>query len=113
MASVVVDPDQWLLDLPAAAPTRDNTLLATRPNAALPALGLYPNPCHHELNLVGLAAAPAAAQVRDATGRLVLRQSVSASQPQLDTRALRPGLYYLLLTSAQGQPAGRGQFVKE
>ncbi|GAC1587115.1 MAG: M1 family aminopeptidase [Hymenobacter sp.] len=33
VASVAVDPDQWVLDLPTGAPLRDNTLLAARTTA--------------------------------------------------------------------------------
>ena len=113
VASVVVDPDQWLLDLPAAAPVRDNTLLATRPNPDEPNLVLYPSPCRDQLNLTGVIPVQATAEVLDATGRVVLCQRVSAALPQLDTRALRSGLYFLRLVGPQGQLAGRGRFTRE
>ena len=58
--------------------------------------------------------AATAAQVLDATGRVVLRQAVpTTAQPQLDTRALAPGLYQLRLFGVSGQPVGQGRFVRE
>ena len=114
VTSVAVDPDQRVLDLPTAAPTRDNTLLATRATAGSTALVLYPNPCRDQLQLSALPAlGQVTAQVLDATGRVVLRQVVAAARPQLDTRALAPGLYYLRLLGTTGEQVGRGQFVRE
>jgi len=114
VTGVSVDPDQWVLDLPTAAPVRDNTLLATRATAGSTPLVLFPNPCRDQLQLSALPAlGRVTAQVLDATGRVVLRQSVVAAQPLLDTHALAPGLYYLRLVGAAGEPLGRGQFVRE
>ena len=110
VASVAVDPNQWVLDLPAPAPARDKTLDAA---AKAGPLVLYPNPCRDQLQLVGLPAAPVSAEVLDATGRLVLRQPVAVAQPQLDTHTLAPGLYLLRLFGAEGQLLGRGRFVRE
>ncbi len=114
VVSIAVDPDQWVLDLPAAAPVRDNGLaLATHTAGSLAPLSLFPIPCHDLLNLTALPAPLVRAEIVDATGRLVLRQVLLAAQPQLDTRALAPGLYYLRLLGAAGQMLGRGQFVRE
>ncbi|GAA3961343.1 M1 family aminopeptidase [Hymenobacter antarcticus] len=114
VTSVAVDPNQWVMDLPTAAPTRDNTLLATRAIAGNAPLQLFPNPCRDQLQLSALPAlGRVSAQVLDATGRVVLRQSVVAAQPQLDTHTLAPGLYYLRLLGTAGEPLGRGQFVRE
>ena len=113
VTGITVDPDQWVLDLPTAAPIRDNTLLAIRAAAGLASLKLYPVPCHDRLQLVDLPASTTSAEVLDATGRVALRQVVPANQPQLDTRTLAPGLYYLRLVGTQGQLLGRGQFVRE
>ena len=114
VASVAVDPNQWVLDLPTAAPTRDNTLLATRATAGTVPLVLFPNPCRDQLQLSALPVlGPVSAQVLDATGRMVLRQSIAPARPQLDTRTLASGLYYLRLVSAAGEQVGRGQFVRE
>ena len=115
VTSVAVDPDQWILDLPTAAPVRDNTLLATRAGSgATPLLTLYPNPCREQLLLAALPARSALrAEVLDATGRVVLRQAVPAAQPQLDTHALAPGLYYLRRVGPGAELVGRGQFVRE
>ena len=114
VASVAVDPDQWVLDKATAAPMRDNTLLTTLTAGVAPLLTLYPNPCRDQLQLVTLPVVTRlAAEVFDATGRVVLRQPVPAAQPQLDTHALAPGLYYLRLLGPEGQLLGRGQFVRE
>jgi aminopeptidase N len=112
VASIAVDPDQWVLDLPTSAPVRDNTLaLAVRSSSTAPLLALYPNPCHDQLQLTTLPAGRITAEVLDATGRLVLRQAIQS--PQLDTHALTPGLYYLRLLGAGAELLGRGQFVRE
>ena len=112
--SIAVDPDQWILDLPAAAPVRDNTLvLATRATAGVAPLTLFPVPCHNQLQLGAMPTASARAEVVDATGRVVLRQPLQATQPQIDTHALAPGLYYLRLLGLDGNMLGRAQFVRE
>ena len=115
VASVAVDPDQWLLDVPTAAPVRDNTLapLAARAGAAVAALALFPNPCREALQLGPLPAPRATAEALDATGRVVLRQPVAAAQPQLDTRALASGLYHLRLLGPAGELLSQGRFVRE
>ncbi|WP_460503335.1 T9SS type A sorting domain-containing protein, partial [Hymenobacter agri] len=92
----------------------DNSLvLATHTAAGLAPLSLYPIPCHNVLQLAALPAPLVRAEVVDATGRLVLRQVLLAAQPQIDTHALAPGLYYLRLLTATGEMLGRGQFVRE
>ena len=113
VTSVSIDPNLWLLYAPSPAPFRDNTLLATHVIAAIGSLKLYPNPCHDLLQLSGVPAARANVEVLDATGRVVLRQSVQAAQSQLDTRLLAPGLYYLRLLGTSNETLGRGQFVRE
>ena len=114
VSSIAVDPDQWILDLPTAAPVRDNSLaLATRATAGLAPLTLFPVPCHDHLQLAAVPATTARAEAVDATGRVVLRQVLRSTQPQLDTHALAPGLYYLRLLGADGDMLGRGQFVRE
>ena len=114
VTSVAVDPNQWVMDLPTTAPTRDNTLLATRATAGNPAIVLFPNPCRDQLQLSALPIiGQATVLVLDATGRTVLRQVVAAAQPQIDTHTLAPGLYYLRLLGSAGEQVGRGQFVRE
>ena len=116
VVAVAVDPDQWVLDLPAPAPVRDNALvLAARGGAGeTTPLVLFPSPCREWLQLESLPAGRAAtAEVLDATGRAVMRQAVSAAQPRLDTRTLAPGLYLLRVLGAGGQPLARGKFVRE
>ena len=113
VASVAVDPNQWVLDRPTTAPVRDNTLLAARAGAGLTPLILYPNPCREQLVLSPLPAARVVAEARDATGRLVLRQALVATQPRLDTRALASGLYHLRLLGAGGELLAHGRFVRE
>ena len=114
LSDIVVDPDQWILDLPTAAPSRDNSLtLAVHSAVGLAALGLYPSPCHDQLNLSLLPAPLVRGEVLDATGRVVLRQELAVARPQLDTHTLAPGLYYLRLLGPAGDLLGRGQFVRE
>ena len=114
VVSIAVDPDQWVLDLPAPAPVRDGGLaLATHTAGSLAPLSLFPVPCHDVLNLAALPAPIVRGEVVDATGRVVLRQELRVAQPQLDTHALAPGLYYLRLLGPTGEMLGRGQFVRE
>ena len=114
VVSIAVDPDQWVTDLPAPAPVRDNGLaLATHTAGGLAPLSLFPIPCHDVLNLAALPAPSVRGEVVDATGRVVLRQELRVTQPQLDTHTLAPGLYYLRLLGPAGEMLGRGQFVRE
>ncbi|MBF9238815.1 M1 family metallopeptidase [Hymenobacter sp. BT683] len=113
VASVAVDPDQWLLDRATTAPVRDNTLLATRAGAGLSALTLYPNPCREQLQLAALPAARVTAEASDITGRVVLRQTLLATRPQLDTRKLASGMYHLRLLGGSGELLGQGRFIRE
>jgi len=113
VTSVAVDPDQWILDIPAAPPTRDNSLLATQAPSTVAPLTLYPNPCREQLDLGVLPAPRAMAEALDATGRVVLRQPVSIGQPRLDTRALAAGLYHLRLLGTTGELLGQGRFQRE
>ena len=112
VASIQVDPDQWVLNGTGTV-VRDNTLiLATTAAARLAPLSVYPNPCHDVLQLNDLSLRAAQAEVTDATGRVLLRQAVSAARPQLDTHALAPGLYHLRLTTAEGT-VSLARFVRE
>jgi aminopeptidase N len=113
VASIAVDPDQWILDRPTTAPVRDNTLLSTRAGAGLAPLALYPNPCREQLRLVSLPAASVTAEALDATGRVVLRQALLATQPVLHTHTLASGLYHLRLLGASGELLGQARFVRE
>ena len=113
VTSVAIDPDQWILNTPASAATRDNTLLASKAATALAPLLLYPNPCRDLLQLGPLPAARTTAEALDATGRVVLRQTVLAAHPHLDTRNLAAGLYHLRLSGPGGELLGQGRFVRE
>ena len=110
VSSVSVDPNQWILNLPALAPVRDNALGSSGDAAPLI---LYPNPSRDQLQLVDMPATAISAVVIDATGRVVLRQAVSLTQTQLDTHTLAPGLYLLRLFGPGGEFLGRGRFVRE
>ncbi len=113
VASIVVDPDQWVLDLPGTV-VQDNTLaLGSRAVAATTALRVSPNPCTSQLLLTELPVGTAQADILDATGRLVRRQPLSAAMAQLDTQALAPGMYFLRALDAAGQPVGQARFVRE
>lgn len=112
VSSIQLDPDQWVLNGTGSI-LRDNTLvLASKAAAKLASLNVYPNPCRETLRLANLTTRAAQAEVTDATGRVLLRQTVSAAQPQLDTHALASGLYHLRLTSAEGD-VSLARFVRE
>ncbi|QJX48502.1 T9SS type A sorting domain-containing protein [Hymenobacter taeanensis] len=111
LSNIVIDPDQWILN-GAGSVARDNGLvLATKNAVTVTTLHVYPNPCLHQLRITDLKLSRAQAEVVDATGRVVLRQVVTAPAPVLDTRTLAPGIYHLRLTSPDGSVA-RARFVR-
>lgn len=110
VTSVVIDPDQWLLQVNPTS-LRDNTLVLATAAARAARLSVYPNPCRELLSLKDLTAR-ATAEVTDATGRVLLRQSVDPLHAQLDTHTLVAGLYHLRLTSATGE-VSLARFVRE
>ncbi|MBO2009022.1 GEVED domain-containing protein [Hymenobacter negativus] len=88
--------------------------LASRNAAALPALGLYPNPTldgHLRLSLPDASAAGIyATEVQNVLGAAVLRTSLRlgpATEAELDLSALPAGVYVLHLRDAKGQTATR------
>ena len=120
VASIALDPDLWVLtattnNTTPNSVTRDAALqpLASAARVALPAVAIYPVPCRETLTLSALPAAAVLADVRDALGRTVAQQPLTAARPVLDTRALAPGLYLLRLADAQGQVLGQARFVRE
>ncbi|MCA8830071.1 M1 family aminopeptidase [Hymenobacter pini] len=105
ISSISVDPDQWLLNGTGTI-TRDTGLITgTRSGVALAALTVYPNPCRDQLKLADFSGGQATAEVLDATGRVVLRQRVTAAFPVLHTASLAPGLYQLRLLTPEGVAA--------
>jgi aminopeptidase N len=113
VASISLDPDGWLPDLPGTV-QRDNALvLASAAATSRPTLLAFPNPCREQLTIASLPAAGATAEVCDATGRRLLRQALRAAQPQLATQALAPGLYHLRIFDAAGEVLSQGKFVRE
>ncbi|GAB2942532.1 M1 family aminopeptidase [Hymenobacter coalescens] len=111
--AIDIDPDQWVLDYGSAA-QRDNTLvLANRAAQAAVRLPVYPNPCQDVLQVPAMPQRTAAAEVVDATGRVVLRQALPTSQSQVRVQALAPGLYHLRLRQPDGTLTGWSRFVKE
>ncbi len=110
VAAVAVDPAGWLPDQPGTV-QRDNALVLATRTASAPPLTFFPNPAHDQLTIADLPAS-AAAEIIDATGRVVLRP-VLATRPQVSTQSLAPGLYLLRLLNAQGMVTGQGRFAKE
>ncbi|TGE28752.1 M1 family aminopeptidase [Hymenobacter metallicola] len=110
VTSIQVDPDQWILN-GAGTVVRDNAL-STKNAASMAALAVYPNPCQEVLQLANLTMRTAQAEVTDATGRVVLRQTVGASHSQLVTRTLTAGLYHLRITTPEGDTFF-ARFVRE
>jgi aminopeptidase N len=110
VSAVEVDTEGWLLR-GAGTVVRDNALVLATAGARAPRLSVYPNPCRETLRLPGLTAR-ATAEVTDATGRVLLRQTVDPQHAQLDTRTLAAGLYHLRLTTAAGN-VSVARFVRE
>ncbi|TGE04269.1 M1 family aminopeptidase [Hymenobacter fodinae] len=111
LSAITIDPDQWVLN-GAGSVTRDNGLvLASKNAAAVASVSVYPNPCVGQLRIADLGATRAQAEVRDATGRVVLRQAVAGSAPVLHTQHLRPGIYHLHLTTPDGS-VSQARFVR-
>ena len=112
VASIKVDPDGWLPDLPGTV-QRDNSLvLATKASQPL-ALNFYPNPARTELTISEMPATAATAEISDALGRVVARQALAPGQSRVAVQALRPGFYYLRLVGTGQQVLGQGKFVRE
>ncbi|UYZ64222.1 M1 family aminopeptidase [Hymenobacter weizhouensis] len=113
VASVQVDPEQWILNNPAGTVVRDASLvLSSRQVARVAPVAVYPNPCREQLRLRDLTGRPAQAEVLDATGRVVLRQAIRATDPVLHTAPLPAGLYLLRLTAPGGE-VSQARFVRE
>lgn len=110
VSSVGVDPNQWIINT-TGTNLRDNALILSTATAKAARLTVYPNPCRETLRLQDLTAR-ADAEVTDATGRVVLRQTVDPLHTQLDTRALASGIYHLRLTYGTGN-AALARFVRE
>ncbi|GAB3292698.1 M1 family aminopeptidase [Hymenobacter tenuis] len=112
IARVTRDPEEWLLSGAASSIMHDVALVtSSQAGAKLPVLTVYPNPCREQLRVVDFSGTRAEAEVTDATGRVVLRQTVLASSPVLATSALAPGLYHLRLTESTGRVA-MARFVR-
>ncbi|MBT2558413.1 T9SS type A sorting domain-containing protein [Hymenobacter sp. ISL-91] len=112
VVSVEIDPEQWLLNGLAGLVVRDEGVVTSNQAARTPQLSVYPNPCRDQLRLADFSGPSAQAVVTDAAGRVVLRQTVPAARPVLQTSTLRPGLYHLRLLSPDGS-ASRARFVRE
>jgi aminopeptidase N len=113
VTGVEVDPDQWILNEPGSVTFDASLALATHAGTTIVPLTVYPNPCREQLLLQGLPTARTTAEVLDVTGRVVLRQTLEISSPQLHTATLAPGIYGLRLLSANGKRLAQGRFVRE
>ena len=111
VVGIRVDPNQWVLNAEGTVVRDSGLVLSTASSTRAPRLAVYPNPCHDALTLTDLRAR-ATAEVIDATGRVVRRQSVEPRQPRLATASLPAGLYHLRLTYSTGEIAS-ARFVKE
>ncbi|MCA1764330.1 MAG: T9SS type A sorting domain-containing protein, partial [Flavobacteriales bacterium] len=74
---------------------------------------LYPNPAQHQINIQlndnGVSPNPIV-QIRDASGRLVLSQTLN--DQQVDVSMLKPGFYLVQVMDA-GKPLGTAKLVVE
>ena len=107
VASIDLDPDGWLPDLPGLV-QRDAALVVPPVSTALL---VFPSPTRDQLTINNLPAASATAEVIDATGRVVLRVPLPATT--IYTQALAPGLYYLRVFGAGGEVLGQVKFARE
>ena len=113
VSRVDIDPDQWVLEQNSGATQDPNLVLANKASLALAPLTMYPNPCHDQLRLEALPATRVVAEVLDATGRRVARQTLATAAPVLNTQALAAGLYQLRLLSPDGQLLAQARFSRE
>ena len=107
ITGIEIDPDQWVLN-GAGLISHDLQL-----SAAPQPLTLAPNPATDQISLYNLPVPQATADVFDALGRVVRRQTVDATNPSLPTAGWAPGLYLLRLTDGSGQLVGKGRFTKQ
>lgn len=56
---------------------------------------IWPNPTSDQLNIVLLDKVSGMAEIRDNSGKLLIRKAISGHQMQLDISMLKPGLYFL------------------
>jgi aminopeptidase N len=112
VASIELDPDQWLLN-GASVISRDEQLLAISGARTQLTLSLAPNPTADELLVYNIPTRNSTAEVVDATGRVVMRQAVQAANPRLHTSQLAPGLYLLRLHDEKGRLLGQGRFIRQ
>ena len=111
ISSIEVDPDQWLLNGTGSLVRDTGLITARQPGAALATFKVYPNPCHDQLRLADFSGSRAQVEVTDATGRVVMRQTILAITPVLPTATLAPGFYHLRVISPDGTVA-QARFVR-
>lgn len=79
-----------------------NTVLTTRPLVAAPALEVFPNPARTQVQLHLPALATGPATLLDVQGRTVRTWPAPASKTTLALAGLAPGVYLLMVPTAQG-----------
>jgi uncharacterized delta-60 repeat protein len=79
-----------------------NTLLATRSLASTPALDVFPNPARAQVQVQLPALATGPATLLDVQGRTVRTWPAPASKTTLALTGLAPGVYLLMVPTAQG-----------
>jgi hypothetical protein len=58
---------------------------------------LFPNPSHQYINIRSDSEVPGTYLIMDATGRVLMSGKLSAADPRIDIRSLKPGMYHLRL----------------
>ncbi|WP_167855176.1 M1 family metallopeptidase [Hymenobacter wooponensis] len=111
LSNITIDPEQWILNGTGSVVQDNGLVLASKKATAGVPLTVYPNPCLHQLRITDMKAPRAQAEVRDATGRVVVRQAVAGPSPVLNTQLLTPGIYHLRLTAPDGSVA-HARFVR-
>ena len=60
-------------------------------------IDLFPNPAYHYINVRSASEVPGTYTISDATGREVMSGNISTTDPRIDIRTLKPGIYHLRL----------------
>jgi CubicO group peptidase (beta-lactamase class C family) len=68
---------------------------------------LFPNPAHGSIQITNPYVSPVDVSVSDVLGHLLIQQTISVPQSQLDISTLAPGSYFIRITSAQGATVAR------
>lgn len=101
VSSIVVDPNQWILNKVGTVTFDGNLVSGVKETAASKKVALYPNPTSETLHITGLDFTPEHYQILDAAGRVILNEEVKQFSPEINVNQLAPGMYFLKLSNAK------------